>query len=129
MNFLDISAVTTIAALIGGLIVIFGGIYSIYKIAKRVESAIGVDEKGRTVSERLTRVEHQLWPNGGDSLADRVNDLDKCARDTSTQVQLIRDLLVGMVHGSSAGSSARRGSANPTFGLRTVNTDYDDDLR
>lgn len=121
MSFLDVSAVTTVAALVGGIAIIIGGIIAVYKIAKRVEGAIGVDAHGRTVSERLAKVEHQLWPNGGDSLADRVNDLDQCARDTSTQVGLIRDLLVGIVHGTSQGAAGRSGGsgASPAFGLQT----------
>jgi len=125
MGFFDISSVTTIAALVGGIAVIIGGIIAVYKIAKRVEGAIGVDEHGRTVSERLSKVEHQLWPNGGDSLADQVNDLDKCARETSTQVGLIRDLLVGIVHGTSQGAAARgtgSSGASPAFGLQTPST-------
>jgi hypothetical protein len=118
MTFFDISAITTVAAVIGALVVIIGGIISVYKIAKRVEDAIGVDENGRTVSDRLSRVEHQLWPNGGDSLADQVKDLDTCAKNTSTQVELIRDLLVGMVHGQTQGSAMGRASG-AAFGLAT----------
>ena len=73
--------------------------YKIYKIAKRLEGSVGVDSQGRTLSERMSRVEHQLWPNGGDSLADQVRDIDSCARDTSVEVRLIRDLLVSIVEG------------------------------
>lgn len=120
MSFLDVSAVTTVAALVAGIAVIIGGIIAVYKIAKRVEGAIGVDENGRTVSERLSKVEHQLWPNGGDSLADQVKDLDTCAKNTSTQVELIRDLLIGMVHGTSQGAAVRRSASGPAFGLQTT---------
>lgn len=73
--------------------------YKIYKIAKRLEGSVGVDSQGRTLSERMSRVEHQLWPNGGDSLADQVHNIDSCARDTSVEVRLIRDLLVSIVEG------------------------------
>ena len=118
MAIFEVSAITTIAAIIGALAVIIGGIVAVYKIAKRVEDAIGVDENGRTVSDRLSRVEHQLWPNGGDSLADQVKDLDTCAKNTSTQVELIRDLLVGMVHGQTQGSAMGRASG-AAFGLAT----------
>jgi|694.fasta_scaffold148081_1 hypothetical protein len=118
MTFFDISAITTVGAVIGALVIIIGGIVAVYKIAKRVEDAIGVDENGKTVSDRLSRVEHQLWPNGGDSLADQVKDLDTCAKNTSTQVELIRDLLVGMVHGQTQGSAMGRASG-AAFGLAT----------
>jgi hypothetical protein len=119
MAIFEVSAITTIAAIIGALAVIIGGIVAVYKIAKRVEDAIGVDENGRTVSDRLSRVEHQLWPNGGDSLADQVKDLDDTTKDTSTQVGLIRDLLVGIVHGTSQGAASRFGNAGPVYGLQT----------
>ena len=77
--------------------------YKIYKIAKRVEGSIGVDSQGRTLSERMSRVEHQLWPNGGDSLADQVHEIEKCSRDTAVEVRLIRDLLVSIVEGRGKG--------------------------
>lgn len=77
-------------------------IYKIYKIAKRLEDSIGVDSKGRTLSERMSRVEHQLWPNGGDSLADQVDHISTTSRETSVEVRLIRDLLVSMVEGRAS---------------------------
>jgi hypothetical protein len=86
--------VGAIAALIGGAIGICGFIYTIYKIATRVEAAIGVDEKGRTISDRMERVEYQLWENGGESLADRVNEIDKNSRETAVEVRFIKEILV-----------------------------------
>ena len=82
------------AALIGGLSVIAGFVYSMYKVAKRVEDAIGTDEQGRTISDRMDRVEYQLWENGGESLADRVNEIDKNARETAVEVRFIKEILI-----------------------------------
>lgn len=82
------------AAFIGGIIAILGFIYSMYKVATRVEAAIGTDEKGRTISDRMDRVEYQLWENGGESLADRVNEIDKNARETATEVRFIKEILI-----------------------------------
>ena len=65
-----------------------------YKVASRVEAAIGTDEKGRTVSDRMERVEYQLWENGGESLADRVNEIDKNSRETAVEVRFIKEILV-----------------------------------
>ena len=81
-------------AFIGGVAAIFGFIYSMYKIASRVEAAIGTDESGRTISDRMERVEYQLWENGGESLADRVNDIDKHSRETAVEVRFIKEILV-----------------------------------
>jgi hypothetical protein len=79
---------------IGGAVTITGALYAIYKIAKRLEDAIGTDSKGRTISERLDRVEHQLWENGGSSLADRVNTIEEHAIKTSTELEIIKNFLI-----------------------------------
>lgn len=78
----------------GGAVTITGALYAIYRIAKRVEDAIGTDSKGRTISERLERVEHQLWENGGTSLADRVNKIEAHSIETSTEVKFIKELII-----------------------------------
>ena len=65
--------VVAAAAVIVALGVIIGAVWKIYKMVHRVDQALGVDKQGRTVAERLSRVEHQLWPNGGTSLADKVD--------------------------------------------------------
>lgn len=85
------------AAVIGGLIAICGFLYSMYKIAKRVESAIGVDEEGRTLSERMHKVEHQLWPNGGSSLADQVSSIQVSNQKIATEMEIMKDLVLVMV--------------------------------
>ena len=72
-------------------------LYSVYKIAKRIDAAIGVDEQGRTLSDRMDKVEYQLWPNGGLSMADRVNAIDKTNNQMMTEVQIIKELVLGMI--------------------------------
>ena len=72
-------------------------LYSVYKIARRIDAAIGVDGEGRTLSERMDKVEYQLWPNGGQSLADRVNAIDKTNNQMMTEVQIIKELVLGMI--------------------------------
>ena len=72
-------------------------LYSVYKIAKRIDAAIGVDGEGRTLSDRMDKVEYQLWPNGGQSLADRVNAIDKTNNQMMTEVQIIKELVLGMI--------------------------------
>ena len=77
-------AIYTLAAVIAGLAVIFGGIISIYKIARRIDEALAVDDLGRTVSDRMSRVEYQLYRNGGSSLADEVSETHRIATETAT---------------------------------------------
>ena len=84
----------TIAALITATGVIIGSLVAIYKLARRIGDAIGVDKSGRTIAERLDRVEHQLWENGGSSLADRVNSIEAHAISTTAKLELIEALIV-----------------------------------
>jgi hypothetical protein len=86
--------IMSIAAIVGGLVTIAGALYAVYKVARRIDDAIGVDSKGRTISERLDRVEHQLWENGGSSLADRVNRIERAADHTTTEMALIKDFIM-----------------------------------
>lgn len=96
------------AAFIGGVIAIASFVYSMYKVAKRVEDAIGTDEKGRTISDRMDRVEYQLWENGGESLADRVNEIDKNSRETAVEVRFIKEILIQNMGGIVAEPSAKQ---------------------
>ena len=86
-----------IAATVGGIAVIIGGVAAIYKLARRIETAIGADKDGRTLAERMTRVEYQLWENGGESMADRVNRIEKHSETTSTEVSFIKDIMLKLV--------------------------------
>lgn len=85
--FLAVTAVSGIA----------GFITVIYKTAKRIEKAIGVDKNGRTLSERMDRVEHQLWENGGSSLADRVNRIEQTSNATAAEVAVVKELMLVVV--------------------------------
>jgi hypothetical protein len=86
----------SIAAIITALGVIIGGVIAIYRVAKRVADAIGLDENGRTISERMNKVEHQLWENGGSSLADRVNTIESHVIKMSAEVELIKDITIAL---------------------------------
>ena len=81
-----------VSATIGAFGVLIGAVIAIYRVAKRIGDALGVDSQGRTVSDRLERVEHQLWENGGSSLADRVNNIEKHIIKVSTEIEFIKDL-------------------------------------
>lgn len=86
--------ILTVAAVITALGVIIGSLVAIYRVANRIGSAIGVDKAGRTLADRLDRVEHQLWENGGSSLADRVNTIESHALKTTTELALIKEFLI-----------------------------------
>lgn len=93
-----------IAASITAFGVLITAIVAIYRVAKRIGDTMGVDAKGRTIADRLDRVEHQLWENGGSSLADRVNNIEKHVVKVSTEIEFIKDLTVGL-HSASTSST------------------------
>ena len=85
----------SVVSLVLGTISIVGSFgYLIYKIARRIEQAVGVDGKGRTLSERVGRIEYQLWENGGESLKDQVNAMEALARQTSIEVSFIKEIIL-----------------------------------
>lgn len=85
--------VLTLAAVVTAIGVIIGALIAIYRIAHRISAAIGLDKNGRTISERLDRVEHQLWENGGSSLADRVNTIGTHTTATAAKIEIIEGIL------------------------------------
>lgn len=80
--------------MLGTISVLGSFAYLIYKIARRIEQAVGVDDKGRTLSERVGRIEYQLWENGGESLKDQVNAMEALARQTSVEVSFIKEIIL-----------------------------------
>lgn len=103
----------SVAGILGSLAVIFATVYSLYKLAKRIDAAIGTDSQGRTISDRLDKVEHQLWENGGSSLADRVNNIEKHVIKVSTEIEFIKDLTMG-ISNSTVPNSVPRDLIQPT---------------
>ena len=92
-----------VAATIASFSVLTGTVIAIYRIAKRIDDALGVDKEGRTLSDRMNRVEHQLWENGGSSLADRVNNIEKHVVKVSTEIEFIKNLTIGISTSSDYG--------------------------
>ena len=93
----DMSVFSTVLLVIATITGVSAFMFSIYKIAKRVDQAIGVDADGKTLSDRISRVEHQLWENGGSSLKDQVNDVQKCQTEINAKMGVIEGLLVALV--------------------------------
>jgi hypothetical protein len=114
-------AIITLAAIIGGLGVILGGIIAVYKIARRLDDALAVDENGRTISERISRVEHQVWENGGESLKDKVNEMCEQTGKTATEVTFIKEILLTVIGQAPEAprSRARKKATGLAFGLST----------
>jgi hypothetical protein len=97
-----------VSAAITALGVIIGALIATYNVARKVSDAIGKDEQGRTIADRLDRVEHQLWENGGSSLADRVNSIDAVSRETAVEIKLVKEILVAVVAAESSLKTRKR---------------------
>jgi hypothetical protein len=93
----EMSTLSTVLMIIGAISAVSVFMLSMYKIAKRIDQAVGVDADGKTLSERMSRVEHQLWENGGDSLKDQVNDIQKNQAEVNAKMGVIQEILVSMV--------------------------------
>lgn len=85
-----------LAGVVAGIVAVTtigGALFAVYRVARRVESAIGVDENGRSIAERMDRVEHQLWPNGGGSLMDKVSDTSTAVIELQAEQRIVKELL------------------------------------
>jgi hypothetical protein len=117
-----VDIILTIGGVVGALVVIVGGLISVYKIARKVDEAIGQDTDGRTLADRLSRVEHQLWENGGSSLADRVNRIEMHSATTATEVAIIKEILINSVVAAPSPKTRQR-KARANANLSIVDTD------
>ena len=109
--------IITLASVLTALGVIVAALYASYKVAKKIDAAIGTDSRGRTISDRLDKVEHQLWENGGSSLADRVNNIEGHVIKVSTEISLIKELTLG-IHNSSAATTGSQDALSPVLKKR-----------
>lgn len=92
-----VNSILAISSVVAGVGVIIAAIIAIYRVIRRIDDAIGKDAQGRTISDRLERVEHQLWENGGSSLADRVNKMNDVTTHTSSQIEIVKEMLVALI--------------------------------
>ena len=82
--------ILALAAFIIATGIIWKGMSSIYNVVRRMEETLGVDEQGRTISDRLNRVEHQLFPNGGSSLTDKINKIAFEQRELKNELDSVK---------------------------------------
>jgi hypothetical protein len=75
-----------------------------YVTVRKFERILGKDEKGRTIADRLDRVENQLFPNGGSSIPDRVRclsdnqeELKSDIKSLSVESKIIYDVLMAYI--------------------------------
>ena len=75
-----------------------------YATVRKFERILGKDEKGRTIADRLDRVEHQIFPNGGSSIPDKVkcladnqSEIKQDIKQLTGEVKVIHDVLVAYI--------------------------------
>ena len=74
-------------------------VMKVFRLLKRIDGVLGVDKQGRTISDRLERVEHQLFPNGGSSLTDKINRIEKEQNVLFAQMETLRAMILNMIGG------------------------------
>lgn len=82
------------AAILGALTVIMGALFKLYGVAKRIDATIGVDDNGRTLSQRLMAMEDAVLPHGRESLPARVDHIEGRVERMAVEVSMIRDVVV-----------------------------------
>ena len=83
----------TVGAVTGAFLVVAGALYKLYKVAKRIDDALGLDSQGRTINDRLGRIEHQLFPNGGSSLTDKINQIAFEQKAIKGELDAVKDIM------------------------------------
>lgn len=58
-------------------------------VNKRINELVGKDHNGRTIIDRLERVEYQLFPNGGSSIKDQINRIEDSNHENREQIKYI----------------------------------------
>jgi hypothetical protein len=83
---------------------LFGALTIGYAVARRFEKLLGKDREGRSVVDRLERMEHQMYPNGGSSLADKLdyvrrdqNKMKQSIAEISGELKVIKDIVTVIV--------------------------------
>ena len=83
----------SIAALLLAITTISVFTFRVYKIARRIDDTLGTDKEGRTISDRLSRVEYQLFPNGGASLSDKITKIESEQRVMQGKVDAVETIV------------------------------------
>lgn len=86
-------AILTVGAICGALIALGTLVNKVYKIAKRIDEAVGVDDQGRTLSQRLSAVEEQLKMPDGKTITEKINAIEREQVTLQAQVGTMQRLL------------------------------------
>lgn len=96
------------SAVLAALAGIIGLLWKISNLIARGEQLLAKDKEGKTSidrlndrlesqTERIDRIDYQLHPNGGGSLSDKVNKVEKDIEGIKSQNETVLTLLQAMV--------------------------------
>ena len=96
-----------IAAVLSAVGVVWLWVRKAYNLSKKIDEALNntlvhelngmcttVTGRLDEMDKRFTRVEHQLWPNGGTSLADKVNRIEASQQAMTGELSIIKELII-----------------------------------
>ena len=93
-------AIIAVGAIMIALTAIGATLLRLFRLAQRIDAAIGVDESGRTLSQRLGAVEQAVLPDGRTSLPARVDQIESDVQALSAEVLVIREVVTRKVRES-----------------------------
>jgi len=78
-----------------------------YGTIRRFEMILGKNEEGRTIVDRLGRLEGQLFPNGGSSIPDKVEflsnahaELSQDVKELAAKTEIMHGVLLAFINSS-----------------------------
>jgi hypothetical protein len=107
MDLQILQVIGSFAALITAVGIIMLAVKRVYVFARRIENAIGANEDGLTISKRLQKVEHQVFPNGGGSLSDQITDLNNTVNKLIGNIETVETLVIGYTSNGLANNNKR----------------------
>jgi hypothetical protein len=107
MDLQILQVIGSFAALITAVGIIMLAVKRLYVFARRIENAIGANEHGLTISKRIEKVEHQVFPNGGGSLSDQITDLNNTVNKLIGNIETVETLVIGYTSNGLANNNKR----------------------
>jgi hypothetical protein len=90
-------AVITVGAVFGALAIISTVLAKVYRIIKRIDDAVAVDDQGRTIGMRLAAVERQLTMPDGRSITEKINAIEREQVSLQAQFGTIQRLIAQLL--------------------------------
>lgn len=101
---MEMNILSTLAETWQTLVVIGVALSVGYATARKFEGLLSKNKKGDTVVERLEKIERQILPNGGSSMADKIdyirrdqNKMKQQVSEISGELKVIKDIVTVIV--------------------------------